>query len=290
MERSACVLTVVTATKEARARGRIAFLERCVRSVAELGTPHEHLVCDGASHDGTPETLRRLAGELDSLKVASSPDGGLYEALNKAVAVARGEWLLVLGDDDFIVRADILDRLLAEVTETSVDFVTAAVRWGDAEIRTGRPHMILSGMSCPHAGVLIRTRLVRAYGGFDTRYRISGDYDLCLRLILSGLSVRVVSTPFAQFTDRGGLSTTDFTRLADEDAWVKIRNLKINPRHHRFISAYGCLPLMTSLRYLLHRSRFVRRAAFRQAAKWFKVRLFSPGSAKIAAHGCGNLV
>ena len=267
------MLTVATATMNAVSKGRMAALERCVRSVAAVGVPHEHLIFDGGSVDGSVERLRELERQLPSLKVVSAADRGLYDALNSALAVAKGDWFLVLGDDDLICDPRVLDAELAALDGSDAEVAVTGVKWGNEPVRTARPHMILSGMSCPHAGVLCRTPVMRDCGGFDVRYRISGDYDLTLRLLLGNARVRKFSSPYAFFNDSGGLSTTQLDLADDEDVLVKMRNLKIAPRHRTFIRRYRCLPCGTSLRLLFHQSAVIRRAAIWQLKKRFAITL-----------------
>src|SRR5215211_4475406 len=77
------------------------FLPANVASVASLGVPHEHIVIDGGSKDGTVEFLR--AHEDPALRWVSEPDRGQTHAVNKGIAMARGEFLAWLNADDAYV-------------------------------------------------------------------------------------------------------------------------------------------------------------------------------------------
>ena len=80
-------------------RNAATTLEACLLSVAAQGWPHvEHIVIDGASTDGTGDIL---ASHRDRLAVVvSEPDRGLYDAMNKGVARARGDFVIFLNADD----------------------------------------------------------------------------------------------------------------------------------------------------------------------------------------------
>ena len=97
-------LTCVTATFNCIKAGNRERLIRCIESVAKLKTEHEHLIYDGASADGTAELLHELEVKTLGLKVISEPDTGIYNAINKGVRDAKGEWFYVLGADDYVSR------------------------------------------------------------------------------------------------------------------------------------------------------------------------------------------
>ena len=66
------------------------------------------------STDGTVELLRELEAKTPGLRVVSEPDTGLYNALNKGVRDAQGEWFYVLGCDDYIIHPQLLDEIIVE--------------------------------------------------------------------------------------------------------------------------------------------------------------------------------
>ena len=259
-------LTVATATLNAVSSGRAAGLERCIRSVAALPFPHEHLVRDGGSRDGTCETLDRLSHQVPELKVSSSPDRGIYDALNGALAEARGEWLLVLGDDDAIVDASALADMLGTASVRSCDImVTSIALDGDRRI-TARPWFVLGGMSCPHQGMLVRTSVLRGIGGFDVRYRIAGDYDVFLRLMLGNARLSRFDRPFAYFSSGTGVSR-DTGACEAEVAAVLSSRLGLSAADRDFRLRNCVLPICRSIRFLCHRSPHVRASARRQVVK-----------------------
>ncbi len=88
------LVTIITVTKNAAD-----CLERAILSVLEQSYPHiEHIILDGASTDGTVEILERYNDKLAYWR--SESDNGVYEAMNKAVTFAKGDWILFLGADD----------------------------------------------------------------------------------------------------------------------------------------------------------------------------------------------
>lgn len=197
------LVTVVTATRNAVQGGRIASLERCIRSVAAIGTRHEHLIYDGASTDGTVERLMKWQDEVPGLKVVSEPDTGIYNALNKGVRDARGDYFYVIGDDDFIFEPEGFDGAVVRVSNGGYDMGISPVERDDGRIFGVSPRIMLWRMAYPHQGVIVRTELVRRLNGFDESYRSSGDFDLHLRLHLKGANYIILKDPYAVYSTSG---------------------------------------------------------------------------------------
>lgn len=260
------LLTVATATKNAVSSGRFTGLEKCIRSVASLPFPHEHLVRDGGSRDGTGEALGRLSREVPGLKVESAPDEGIYDALNGALGAARGEWLLVLGDDDAIIDSSALEDMLKASSARSRDILVTSIALDGGRRITARPRLLLGGMSCPHQGMLVRISALREIGGFDARYRIAGDYDAFLGLMLGNARVSRFDRPFAYFSSGTGISR-DIGACEAEVAAVLSSRLGLSAADRDFRLRNRVLPLCRSIRFLCHRSPFVRASARWQIAK-----------------------
>ncbi|MDH4095997.1 MAG: glycosyltransferase [Betaproteobacteria bacterium] len=171
-----------------------AVLQGCLDSVAAQDwDSRETIVVDSASTDGTPAMLEanRRAGKITDY--VSEPDRGLYEAWNKALRRARGEWICFLGCDDRFHDAQALRSLLgaaaggARVIHGRVNLVTANGVVGEV---LGKPwrearRAFLAGTMLPHTGMLHHRSLFEEHGFFDESYRIAGDYDLLLREVLT---------------------------------------------------------------------------------------------------------
>src|SRR6185295_4400277 len=103
-----------------------AVLDRALASVLRhRSAALELVVIDGQSTDGTVSILERHAGDIDHWR--SEPDSGIYDAMNKALAVATGDWLMFLGADDELLVSpqDMLDRFERD----------DAVYYGNVQIR-----------------------------------------------------------------------------------------------------------------------------------------------------------
>jgi glycosyltransferase involved in cell wall biosynthesis len=197
----------------------------------------EHVIIDGGSTDGTLTILREFAN--DRMRVVSEPDKGIFDAMNKGLRLATGDAIGFLNSDDFFCRSDAV-RLLAEsLEESGADAVVANVALVDPDnlskvrryysVEGYRPWMMRFGHMPPHPTLYIRRAMFDRIGEFDDSYRVSGDFDLIVRLVL-GQKARLEKVPctLVGFRD-GGNSTRDL------DAKVRMnREILRSLRHHGY--------------------------------------------------------
>lgn len=182
-------ITVVTAVLN-----RAGSVERTLASVRDQAYPNvEHVVVDGGSTDGTVEILERSEG----IRWISEPDEGLADAMNKGIAMATGDWIGWLNSDDYYLPGAFAAVADTANTNPDVRWITGRCRIIDAEdreIRTAitayknwllrhysfRLYLTQNFISCP--STFVRKEAYDAVGTMDSRYRISMDYDVFLRL------------------------------------------------------------------------------------------------------------
>ena len=209
--KSALEVTCVTAVFQAIKSGNRENLIRCVKSVSNLSISHEHLIYDGGSTDGTIALLQDLAMTVPGLRVVSERDNGIYDALNKGVRDAKGEWYYVLGCDDYIARPDAMYLALRFGNAKKADLVGSPIFENQIGVSNTKWKLrnFLFGNPFPHQGILMRTSQIRALGGFDAQYRVAADFDLIQRAILSGIKVVESGKPYACFSLNGVSSKND---------------------------------------------------------------------------------
>lgn len=157
-----------------------ALLPEAVRSVAALGRDDVlHLVIDGASTDGTPDTLRALAHPR--LAWLSEPDRGIYDAMNKGWALADGDsWVLYLGADDRLLSLPTA-RELADARAGGAAMIYGDALIGDAPFRSAYDAGLLKANTLHHQALLVH-KAVHPEPPFDTRLRVFADWDFNIRL------------------------------------------------------------------------------------------------------------
>jgi len=197
----------------------------CIESVLTQDYPYvEHIIVDGGSKDGTIEILRRYEDRL-ALWI-SEPDSGVYDAWNKGIQLARGEWIAFLGADDTYLPGAISTYMKLAKENPRAEFLSSKARLdhitGYAPTFGGPWEWprFSRAMSTIHVGTMHHRKLFERYGDFDTRYRIAGDYEYLLR---ARNTIRTAFTPAVTVVMRaGGLS--DSTAGLYEARQAKIEN------------------------------------------------------------------
>lgn len=162
-------------------------LERAINSVmAQSYSNVEYIVVDGGSGNGTIDILNRYSNVIDFW--ISEPDRGIYDAWNKALKLANGQWIVFLGADDELLP-DSIEALVqvAQGAPEPLDFISGMVelRRGGVSLRTiGMPwtwRVFRRYMCVAHVGAMHSAKYFQRYGEFDDTFRIAGDYELLLR-------------------------------------------------------------------------------------------------------------
>jgi putative colanic acid biosynthesis glycosyltransferase len=200
----------------------------------------ELIVIDGASTDGTRTWLEAQRHRINTL--VSETDTGIYDAMNKGIAYATGEWVFFLGADDRLADAGVISG----VTQ-AFDRTHAAILVGEARFDDGRlysfvgEHTAIRRNFVHHQAAFYRRALFQRHGGFDTRFRIQADYEHNLRLLKHGEKFAPLALRIAECASGG---------LSDSGRWANYRE-EITVRHRHF-PLWRSLPwdIVSVLRYL----------------------------------------
>lgn len=212
-ERDIPSLSVITATYNASEK-----LPQLTQSMGEQTCKDiEWIVIDGASTDGTVKQLQDN-NEIDYW--ISEPDSGIYDAWNKGVRLARGDYICFIGADDIWSTPDSIERLI-NANGDGADIVSARAAvvsdsgviirvFGDAWSRSAMEKRQIVA----HPGMIIRASLFRDVGLFDPDYSIAGDYEWLLRL---NIHIRAVFLPeVTVLMGCGGVSEKRLLRVLAE--------------------------------------------------------------------------
>jgi glycosyltransferase involved in cell wall biosynthesis len=171
-------------------------LQQCIDSVAQQNYANKELIIiDGGSKDETPDLL-----ESNQQKISywiSEPDTGVYNAWNKGLLKAKGEWICFLGADDYFLDAQVLERMAAQLLTVPSEICVAYGQVmllnniGESLYPIGEPWRVVRErfkqvMCVPHPGLMHRRSLFDRRGNFDESFRIGGDYELLLRELKTG--------------------------------------------------------------------------------------------------------
>lgn len=168
------------------------WIRTCIDSI--LSQDHadiEYIIIDGNSKDKTVEIIKSYGDKIT--KWVSEPDKGLYDAMNKGVAMATGDIVGILNSDDIYAHNKVISNIVAAFEENPTDTLFAdlifvnendlnkIVRYYPA--KNFNPNQMPSGNMAPHPTFFVKRHCYEKYGNFDTTYRIAADFDIMLRLL-----------------------------------------------------------------------------------------------------------
>lgn len=220
-ERARPRLSIILATWQAATT-----LERCLASTAEQTFKQwELIVADGASTDGTLDIIRSYDAHIAWW--ASDKDAGIYDAWNKALGQARGDYVCFIGADDYWANPETLSRLFEAINGVEYDLVTSIGQVRNSD--TGKTYSFGSAFDyrrigpraivC-HPGLLHRRALFEEYGLFNTRYKIAADLEFLMRLPASTRSLHV-DTVSVNIDDAGVSRSNVLSRLREQREVLK---------------------------------------------------------------------
>jgi len=160
-----------------------------IKSVAEQVYPNiEHLIIDGASTDATVEVIKKYEHHIQAW--ISEPDQGIYDAMNKGIAVATGDVIGILNADDIYADPDVLSRVAELFENKDMDACFADLDFINSQEKVVRrysssrfkPERLAYGWMPAHPTLYVRKSLFSKVGLFRIDYKIAADYEWIIRV------------------------------------------------------------------------------------------------------------
>ena len=177
----------------------------------------EYIVIDGASTDGTVGIVQSYRGKID--KFVSEKDKGIYDAMNKGIALATGDIVGILNSDDFYIDEFVIEKVIKEFDEKGVDSVYAdlvfvnpknlekTVRYYDSS--QFNPSRFAYGWMPAHPTFFVKKEAYDKYGVFRTDLKIGADFDILVRFLYThGISYSYMQQEVLVKMRIGGVSTS----------------------------------------------------------------------------------
>lgn len=221
-------------------------LEQTIQSVVNQSYSNiEYIIVDGKSNDGTLKIIEKYKSNIHTL--LSEKDKGLYDALNKGIALASGDVIGFLHSDDFYVDEEVIQKYVDVFLKTKCDAVYSDLYYVDKnntdkiirKWKSGLYHRnaFMNGWMPPHPTFFVKKEMYQKFGAFNLDFKSAADYELMLRFIHKH-QIKLVYLP--EFTVKmrvGGKSNITLqnriaANLEDRKAW------KTNGLKPRFYTLY----------------------------------------------------
>lgn len=208
--------------------------QTCESIVSQTCENYEWIVIDGASTDASLAVLDQYRHRITHLK--SEPDEGIFDAMNKGVAMAKGDYLVFMNGGDQFASEEVL-QWVAEMKGPNLIYGDAHHDSLEGPLAT-YPDELPKGYflknTLPHQATYYHRSLFEKYGLYDTSYRIAGDYDLHVRLHeVVGIDHRHIPKPLAIYRLAG---------ISSDPHYRKLRKLENHRVRMRYFTSYRWSP------------------------------------------------
>ncbi|MCJ8166402.1 glycosyltransferase [Pontibacter sp. E15-1] len=177
-------VTIVTAVYNGAA-----YLEQTILSILSQTYKNiEYIIIDGGSSDSTLDIIKKYDDRISFW--ISEPDKGIYDAWNKAILLATGEWIAFVGADDVVLSKAVEQFVdhIKQANNPNLEFISAKIQLVDFGLKPirikGEPwswQRFRKFMDIGHVGAFHNVYLFRKYGMFDISFKIAADYEFLLR-------------------------------------------------------------------------------------------------------------
>lgn len=263
-------------------RNNASGLEKTIRSVAtQTFKNFEYIIVDGASTDGSVEVIKKNEKEFVCLKWVSEPDKGIYNAMNKGLRMASGEYIQILNSADCLAANDITERMLSELEKQgnpSILYGNMVKCFPDGRKMVDKcfagQEITMLGMytgTLNHDPTYIRRTLFEQYGYYDEGLKIVSDWKWYLQaIVLGNESPRYVDLDVTLF-DMTGISESFESKEKIKEERMSILNELVPSA---FLHDYECYANDIQMMRRIHRHPwayrivwFIERCLFKKE-KW----------------------
>ncbi|GAB2985583.1 glycosyltransferase family 2 protein [Mucilaginibacter puniceus] len=239
MKQVAPVLSVITVVYN-----NVSHIERTLLSVLNQTYPHiEYIVIDGASTDGTVQVIEKYKDRI--AKLISEPDKGIYDAMNKGLALATGDYVLFMNSGDEIYAPKTVTQVFASADNADIYYGETEMINDKGESLGQRRHKAPAnftwrsfkyGMSVSHQAIYIKRALVEPY---DAQYQLSSDIDWIIRAAKKAKTIVNVNQYVAKYLV-GGMSKAKHRQSLQERFDIMKRYYGLLPTvFNHFIIAFN---------------------------------------------------
>jgi len=216
------LITVVTAVRN----GEKTLEETILSVINQTYANVEYIVIDGASADGTLDIIRKYEDKIDYWM--SEPDKGIYDAMNKGIALSCGDYIALLNSDDWY-ELNACELIVNKINEVNADVYYAMMRVLNEKKEVlfiyGYTDRVLYRYMIAHPTCFIKKEIYKLYQ-YDTKYKSSADYDFIIRLKKNNSNFVFIEHIIANFRS-GGISYSISAQIETSKILRKYRLINI---------------------------------------------------------------
>ena len=169
----------------------------------------ELIIIDGESKDHTVQIVKSYKDKINYF--ISEKDKGIYDAMNKGITAAKGEWILFLGADDALYIASVIQEIFENDNFENTDVLYGDVEFSSNKRRYGskKDYRQLIEQNICHQAIFYKHKLFQMVGNYNTQYSILADYEMNLRVFrLAALKTQYLPVIITLFNDKGASNVT----------------------------------------------------------------------------------
>ncbi|MFH4964292.1 glycosyltransferase family 2 protein [Gaetbulibacter sp. M235] len=167
----------------------------------------EVLLLDSISQDHTCEIVKEFQKKCSYIHLISEKDQGVYDAMNKGVELAKGDYLFFMGGDDVFYDTNTLQQVFNSINEGD-DFIYGNVLFKESKLlysgKSNLKKLIYDQISICHQAIFYSKRVFELIGNFNLKYFIHADYDFNIRCFIDNkLRIKYIDQIIAVFNETG---------------------------------------------------------------------------------------
>ena len=204
-----------------------ATLKTCIESVIAQNYPNiEHWFIDGFSTDDSVSIIKQYTCSYPHIKYISETDEGIYDAMNKGIHLAKGEWLYFLGSDDELCEGIILGLNDAFNKNAGIIYGNVLInnRLYNGEYNKSK---LLKSNIC-HQAIFTHNSVFKSIGLFNSKFKVLADWDFNIKCFFKGFEFYFTDIVIAKYSNEGYSNTK-----AVESGYIPLEKLKCQTHFYR---------------------------------------------------------
>ena len=222
------------------------LITKCLESICgQTFNNYEVIVVDGLSTDNTLQLVEAYRNKLPYLKISSEKDMGIYDAMNKGMSMAQGEWLYFMGSDDIFYDENVLSDISVELNGQDVVYAKVYSKSLGGNYGSAFSSKKIYFRNIAHQGIFFRKNVFSITGLFDLKYKIWADWDHNFKWFLNpAIKKKFINLIVSNYAD-GGFSATRKDHAFEKDKAEKY--FQLNGKKIRFKILHRIYYILTDL-------------------------------------------